>query len=101
MDYDLELIKWAYDCKISFSPAPQKQAVELVFSKKSIEIHDPEIRINNIPVMKVEEHMHLGLKDSKLSFSVHIKAAISKTRRKSREIYCAYLSFGLSPGLVT
>ena len=47
-----------------------------------IEMNHPEIRFNNIPVMKVDEHKHLGIiLDSKLSFSAHIKAAISKTRK--------------------
>ena len=51
-------------------------------SKKKIGIHHPVIRFNNIPVTKVEEHKHLGVVlDSKLSFSAHIKAAISKTRK--------------------
>ena len=45
-------------------------------------MNHPEIRFNNIPVMKVDEHKHLGIiMDSKLSFSAHIKAAISKTRK--------------------
>ena len=36
---------------------------------------------NNIPVKRVTEHKHLGIiLDSKLSFSAHIKSAISKTR---------------------
>ena len=83
MNHDLELIsQWAYDWKMSFNPDPQKQAVELVFSKKKVEIHHPVIRFNNIPVTKVDEHKHLGVVlDSKLSFSAHIKAAISKTRK--------------------
>ena len=83
MNHDLELIsQWAYDWKMSFNPDPQKQAVELVFSKKKIEIHHPVIHFNNIPVTEVEEHIHLGVVlDSKLSFSAHIKAAISKTRK--------------------
>ena len=47
-----------------------------------IEMNHPETRFNNIPVMKVDEHKHLGIiLDSKLSFSAHIKAAISKTRK--------------------
>ena len=38
------------------------------------------ILFNNIPVKKVVEHKHLGIiLDSKLSFSAHIKSAISKT----------------------
>ena len=79
----LELIRqWAYDWRMSFNPDPQKQAVELIFSTKRIEIDHPEIRFNNIPVTKVDEHKHLGIiLDSKLSFSAHIKAAISKARK--------------------
>ena len=37
-NHDLELInQWAYDWKMSFNPDPQKQAAELVFSKKKLE----------------------------------------------------------------
>ena len=62
MNHDLELIsQWAYDWKMSFNPDPQKQAVELVFSKKKVEIHHPVIRFNNIPVTKVDQHKHLGV----------------------------------------
>ena len=83
MNHDLELIsQWAYDWKMSFNPDPRKQAVELIFSTKRVEMNHPEICFNNIPVMKVDEHKHLGIiLDSKLSFSAHIKAAISKTRK--------------------
>ena len=45
-------------------------------------MNHPAIRFNNIPVMKVDEHKHLGIiLDSKLSFSAHIKAAVSKARK--------------------
>ena len=67
---------------MSFNPDPRKQAVELIFSTKRSEISHPETRFNNIPVMKVDEHKHLGIiLDSKLSFSAHIKAAVSKARK--------------------
>ena len=80
MNHDLELIsKWAHDWRMSFNPDPQKQAVELIFSKKKTETNHPQILFNNTPVMQVIEHKHLGfVLDSKLSFSSHIKAAISK-----------------------
>ena len=83
MNRDLELIsQWAQNWRMSFNPDPQKQAVELIFSKKRIEIDHPVIFFNNIPVKKVTEHKHLGITlDSKLSFSAHIKAAIAKTRK--------------------
>ena len=67
---------------MSFNPDPQKQAVELIFSRKGIEIDHPVVLFNDIPVKKVNEHKHLGfILDSKLSFSSHIKSAISKTRK--------------------
>ena len=83
MNHDLELIKqWANDWRMSFNPDPQKQAVELMFSKKTIEIDHPVVSFNDIPVKQVREHKHLGIVlDSKLSFSAHIKSAISKTRK--------------------
>ena len=67
---------------MSFSPDTQKQAVELLFSRKEGGADCPVILFNNIPVRKVNEHKQLGIiLDSKLSFSAHIKAAISKTRK--------------------
>ena len=49
---------------------------------KRNKIDHPGILLNNTPVRKVEEHKHLGLVlDSKLSFSAHIKTAITKARR--------------------
>ena len=83
MNHDLELIKqWANDWRMSFNPDPQKQAVELIFSRKRIAIDHPVVLFNDIPVKQVNEHKHLGIVlDSKLSFSAHIKSAISKTRK--------------------
>ena len=83
MNHDLELIsRWAHDWRMSFNLDPQKQAVELLLSKKNNELDHPVILFNNIPVKKVEEHKHLGIiLDSKLSYSVHIKSDISKTRK--------------------
>ena len=53
MNHDLQLItQWANDRRMSFNPDPQKQAVELLFSKKINEIDHPVILFNNIPVKK-------------------------------------------------
>ena len=83
MYHDLELIgQWAHAWRMSFNPDPQKQDVELTFSKKKIEIDHPVILFNGIPVKKANEHKHLGIiLDTKLSFSAHIKSAISKARK--------------------
>ena len=83
MNDDLDLInQWAHAWRMSFNPDSQKQAVELTCSRKRTEIDHPLILFNNIPVKKVSEHKHFGLiLDSRLSFSAHIKLAISKTRK--------------------
>ena len=65
---------------MSFNPDPQKQAVELIFSTRKA--NHPIILFNNLPMMQVVEHKHLGIVlEQKLSFSTHIKSAISKTRK--------------------
>ena len=71
LNHDLDLIReWALQWRMSFNSDPQKQAKEILFSRKHIANDHPEIRFNNIPVMKVSEHKHLGvILDSKLSFS--------------------------------
>ena len=83
LNHDLALIShWAHDWRMSFNPHPQKQAIELLSSKKRHQADHPIILFNNMPVKRVGEHKHLGIiLDSKLSFSSHIKSAISKTRR--------------------
>ena len=83
MNHDLDLIKqWAFLWRMSFNPDPQKQAVEIIFSRKRNKIDHPVILFNDTPVKKVDEHKHLGLLlDSKLSFAAHIKAAIGKSRK--------------------
>ena len=82
-DHDLKLIgRWAPDWVVSFNPEPQKQAVELIFSRKRNELDHPVIHFNNIPVEEVNELNHLrNILDPKLSFSAHIRTAISKSRK--------------------
>ena len=67
---------------MSFNPDPSKQAVEITFSTKRDKFNHPILFFDNSQVMRVDEHKHLGLiLDSKLSFSSHIHAAISKSRK--------------------
>ena len=61
MNHDLDWTsQWAHGWRMSFNPDPQKQAVELTFSKKKIEIDHPVILFNDIPVKKVTGYKHLG-----------------------------------------
>ena len=83
MNHDLRLInQWAYDWRMSRNPDPQKQAVELLFSRKRDDGDHPALCFNDVPVAKVNEHKHLGIiLDTRLSFSSHVKSIISKTRK--------------------
>ena len=83
LNHDLELIsQWAYQWKMSFNPDPTKQAVEVVFSRKSIKLDHPKIYFNGTEVKTVNEHKHLGLiLDTKLSFASHINEKISMAHK--------------------
>ena len=82
MNRDLKLINQrAHSWRMSFNPDPQKQAVELIFSRKKNEIDHPVVLFNDTPVKKIIEHKHLGIVlDSKLSFYAHIKASLKQER---------------------
>ena len=83
LNHDLSLINlWAQKWRMSFNPDPNKQAVEMTFSKKKSPVNRPPIFFNKVPVKNVQEQKHLGIiLDSKLSFASHIKAVISKSRQ--------------------
>ena len=83
MNHDLDIIKsWAHKWRMLFNPDPTKQAVEVTFSRKKISADHPPVLFNNIPVIKMNEHKHLGIMlDSKLSFVTHIQSIILRCRR--------------------
>ena len=83
MNHDLDTIKrWAHNWRMFFNPDPNRQAVEVTFSTKRVPVDHSIIFFNDTPVMKVTQHEHLGLiLDAKLSFSGHIQATISKSRK--------------------
>ena len=82
LKYDLDIMKrWAHDWRVSFNPDPAKRAVEVIFSKK-IPVDHPPILLHDIPVVKVDEHKHLGVvPGSRLTFSSYIQSATNKARR--------------------
>ena len=66
---------------MSFNPDPTKQAIQVVFTRKSKQIDHPKIYFNDIEVKTVNDHKHLIL-DSKLSFISLINEKISKTHKE-------------------
>ena len=73
---------------MSFNPDCNKQAVELICSRKNTRTKQPVLLFNKTPVSTVLQHKHLGMiLDSKLSFSAHILAAIAKARKVIGMLY--------------
>ena len=73
---------WAYQWKMSFNPDPNKQATEVVFSRKRKPIFHPTIYFNNNPVLTSTSQKHLGLiLDNKLVFGHHLNEKISKCNK--------------------
>ena len=82
---DLEKIKqWAYQWKMQFNPDPNKQANEVIFSRKFIShnLSQPPIKYNERIITKCNHHKHLGIiLDSNLNFNTHISQKIQKCNK--------------------
>ena len=62
MNHEVDHIAlWAHDWRISFNPDPRKQAVELVFSRKTVETNQLVILFNAPFVSIVAQHKQLGI----------------------------------------
>ena len=91
---DLKKIKkWEFQWKMSFNPDPNKQAQEVIFSRKLNKPNHPSLNFNNTVVIQSTAHKHLAMiLDTKLDFQEHLKdkpSKISKTiglLRKLQEI---------------
>ena len=72
---------------MSFNPDPTKQAVQVLFSRKTSKIAHPIIFFNDTEVETVNERKHLGLTlDTKLTFASHIDEKLKKARKGFRII---------------
>ena len=57
---DLKKInKWAFQWKMSFNPDPNKQAQEVIFSRKLNKPNHPSLNFNNMVVIQSINHKHL------------------------------------------
>ena len=83
LNRDLEVISnWAHQWKMQFSPDKNRQAIQVIFSRKKNAAIHPILFFNRSEVALKTEHKHLGMiLDSKLNFQSHIREAIIKARR--------------------
>ena len=76
LNCDLEKVSnWAYQWKMQFNPDPNKQANEVIFSRKSNSnsFPYPPVKFNENNITKCSYQKHLGIVlDLKLNFNTHI-----------------------------
>ena len=83
MNKDLEKIsKWPCQWKMSFNPNISKQAREITFSKKNIDVFHPPLYFNKTPAVVCSYQKHLGVfLDKKLNFQHYVKKKIAKASK--------------------
>ena len=83
LNNDLRKIQqWAYQWKMAFNPDPSKQAQEVIFSRKRLQVNHPDLYFNESIVEKTSSQKHLGvILDEKLSFKQHINYLLEKTTK--------------------
>ena len=83
MNNGLKIISnWAIQWKMLFNPDPNKQAVEMLFSKKREKDNYPLLTFNGDKIQTAISQKHLRLVlDSKLDFNEHISNKINKCNK--------------------
>ena len=84
LNEDLEKIgNWAFKWKMNFISDPNKQAQEIIFSRKKTASLHPVVYFDNKPVKSSQIHKHLVMiLDSNLSYEHHIKSILSKVNKR-------------------
>ena len=68
---------------MSFNPDPNKQATEVLFSRKVNSDDHPKLTFNGNQVKRCSSHKHLGLIiDNKFDFDKHLDKKINKCNKK-------------------
>ena len=76
----VKIQEWAYNWKMSFNPDKNKQAQEVIFSRKLRKVFHPNLSFNDQPIERSVAHKHLGpTLDEKLSFTNCVNDKINKT----------------------
>ena len=74
--------KYLNGLKMPFNSDLNKQAQEVIFSRKLNKSSHPKIFFNNAPVFCANRQKHLGMHlDETLNFNLHIKEKMSKVMK--------------------
>ena len=67
---------------MNFNPDPNKQATEIIFSRKRNTVVHPTLYFNQLPVASESSQKHLGLTlDKNLKFDIHLNEKITKAMK--------------------
>ena len=67
---------------MAFNPDPNKQATEVLFSKKISKIFHPNLEFNGVAIPRLASQKHLGMiLDAKLSFNEHVSVKLSIAKK--------------------
>ena len=70
----MKISNWAFQWKMGFNSDPNKQAQEVIFSRKINKIDHPPLYFNQNLVKSSSTHKHLELVlDTRLDFNLHLK----------------------------
>ena len=91
INIDPKLISdWAIQWKMSFNPDPNKQAEDIIFSRKNMKSSHPRVYFNNIPVSSTSVLKNLGmLLNDKLIYKHHLKFVSNKVK-KTIDLLCKF-----------
>ena len=83
LNSDLSKINaWANQWKMTFNPNPNKQAQEVIFSRKIRKTLHPPLTFNNNSVKEVQFQKHLGdYLDGRLDFHEHLQNMFKKINK--------------------
>ena len=78
----VKISTWAYRWKMSFNRDPNKQAQEVIFSRKTKKLNHPPLTFSKSTVSQSTYQKHLGvILDASLSFDEHLISVQSKTNK--------------------
>ena len=78
----IKISDWTFQWKTRLNPDPNKQAQEVIFSRKINKINHPPLCFNENLVKSSTTQKHLGMKlDAKLDFSLHLKNVENKVNK--------------------
>ena len=78
----MKISNWASPWKMRFIPDPNKQAQDVIFSRKNNKIDHPPLYFNQNLVKSSSTHKHLGMVlDTRLDFNLHLKNVQNKVNK--------------------